>query len=43
MDDAINIHGVYLKVRERIDDHTLRCRYEHGQAYGFDWGMLAIK
>lgn len=38
MDDAINIHGVYLRVRERIDDHTLRCRYEHGQAWGFTWG-----
>lgn len=38
MDDAINIHGIYLKVRERIDDHTLRCGYEHEQAFGFDWG-----
>lgn len=38
MDDAINIHGVYLRVRERIDDHTLRLRYEHGQAWGFGWG-----
>lgn len=38
MDDAINVHGVYLRVRERIDDHTLRLRYEHGQAWGFAWG-----
>lgn len=38
MDDAINVHGVYLKVRERIDNHTLRCAYEHGQAWGFAWG-----
>ncbi len=38
MDDAINIHGIYLKVRERLDDHTLRCRYEHYQAWGFNWG-----
>lgn len=38
MDDAINIHGVYLRVRERLDDHRLRCRYEHGQAWGFGWG-----
>ena len=38
MDDAINIHGVYLRVRERINDHTLRLRYEHGQAWGFGWG-----
>lgn len=38
MDDAINIHGVYLGVHERIDDYTLRCRFEHGQAWGFAWG-----
>ena len=38
MDDAINVHGVYLKVRERINDYTLRCAYEHGQAWGFAWG-----
>lgn len=38
MDDAINIHGVYLKVRERMDDRTLRCGYEHHQAWGFEWG-----
>ncbi len=40
MDDAINIHGVYLKVRERINDHTLRCSYEHNQAWGFAWGNV---
>ncbi len=38
MDDAINVHGIYLKVRERIDDYTLRCGYEHNQAWGFAWG-----
>ena len=38
MDDAINIHGVYLKIKERLDDHTLRCAYEHYQAYGYEWG-----
>lgn len=38
MDDAINIHGVYLKVKERMNNHTLRCSFEHGQAYGFAWG-----
>lgn len=43
MDDAINIHGVYLKVRERIDSHTLRCAYEHNQAWGFDWGDAGDK
>ncbi len=38
MDDAINIHGVYLRVRERMDSHTLRLCYEHEQAYGYLWG-----
>ena len=43
MDDAINVHGTYLKVVERIDDHTLRGRYMHGQAWGFDWGYAGDK
>ena len=38
MDDAINVHGIYLKVKERIDERTLRCSYEHEQAWGFAWG-----
>jgi hypothetical protein len=38
MDDAINVHGIYLKVTKRVDDYTLRCRYEHAQAWGFAWG-----
>ena len=40
MDDAINVHGTYLKVVERVDDHTLKGRYMHGQAWGFDWGYI---
>ena len=43
MDDAINVHGTYLKVIERIDDHTLHARYMHGQAWGFDWGYTGDK
>ena len=38
MDDAINIHGTYLKVLQRVDDKTLIAGYMHPQAYGFDWG-----
>lgn len=38
MDDAINIHGVYLRVKERRDDYTILASYEHGQAWGFAWG-----
>ncbi len=39
MDDAINVHGTYLKVTQRLDDHTLTARYMHPQAWGFEWGM----
>lgn len=38
MDDAINVHGTYLRVIDRIDDYTLVGKYMHGQAYGFYWG-----
>lgn len=38
MDDAINVHGTYLKVTKRIDNHTLIGRYMHEQSWGFDWG-----
>lgn len=38
MDDAINVHGTYLKVVRRVDDSTLIGRYMHPQSYGFEWG-----
>ena len=38
MDDAINVHGTYLKVVKRVDDCTLVGRYMHGQSWGFEWG-----
>ena len=37
-DDAINVHGTYLRVTKRIDDNTLIARYMHPQAWGFLWG-----
>lgn len=40
MDDAINVHGTYLKVVKHIDDHTLVGRYMHDQAWGFEWGRV---
>ena len=40
MDDAINVHGTYLKVIKRVDDHTLIGRYMHEQAWGFEWGRV---
>ena len=38
MDDAINVHGTYLKVVQRLDNRTLVGRYMHGQTWGFEWG-----
>lgn len=38
MDDAINIHGTYLKVTKRKDNNTLIGKYMHSQSYGFEWG-----
>ena len=38
MDDAINVHGTYLKVSGRENDHTLTADYMHPQSYGFVWG-----
>lgn len=39
MDDAINVHGTYLKVVRQLNDSTLIARYMHPQAYGFVWGF----
>lgn len=38
MDDAINVHGTYLKISDVIDSTTVKAAYMHGQAYGFEWG-----
>lgn len=38
MDDAINIHGTYLKIVKRVDNHTVVGKYMHNQAFGFTWG-----
>ena len=37
-DDAINVHGTYLRVIKRMNDHTLQAQYMHPQAWGFMWG-----
>lgn len=37
-DDAINVHGTYLRVIKRVNDNTLQARYMHPQAWGFLWG-----
>lgn len=38
MDDAINVHGTYLKITEILDSATISARYMHRQTYGFPWG-----
>lgn len=38
MDDAINVHGTYLKVKEKVDSHSVVARYMHDQTYGMPWG-----
>ena len=38
MDDAINVHGTYLRISEVIDSTTVIARYMHKQTYGFEWG-----
>ncbi|HHV86015.1 MAG TPA: alpha-1,3-galactosidase B [Petrimonas sp.] len=37
-DDAINIHGTYLRITRRVNDNTLQARYMHPQSWGFKWG-----
>lgn len=39
MDDAINVHGTYLKIVSKVDERTYVGRYMHPQAWGFDWGF----
>ncbi|WP_300300420.1 alpha-1,3-galactosidase B [uncultured Muribaculum sp.] len=38
MDDAINVHGIYLVVKELKDENTVIAGYGHEQAWGFKWG-----
>lgn len=43
MDDAINVHGTYLKVVRRVDNTTLDGRYMHHATWGFRWGSPGDK
>ncbi len=40
MDDALNVHGVYLKVIAREGKHTLVGRFMHEQSFGFPWASI---
>lgn len=40
MDDAINVHGTYLKITGISKDRKeVSCRYMHYMSWGFDWGQ----
>ncbi|MDO4782766.1 MAG: alpha-1,3-galactosidase B [Capnocytophaga felis] len=39
-DDAINVHGTYLKIIERTSGNTVKASYMHPQAWGFLWGEV---
>lgn len=39
MDDAVNIHGTYLRVRSRKGSRMVEAEYMHPQSYGFVWGF----
>lgn len=36
MDDAINVHSTCLGIEEIVSPSTIRCRYKHSQAVGFE-------
>lgn len=35
-DDAINVHGTYLKIIEKISPNQIKVKFMHNQTYGFD-------
>lgn len=35
-DDPINVHGTNLRAIEKLNEHTLKLRFMHGQSYGFN-------
>jgi hypothetical protein len=37
MDDPINVHGTSVRIIERVNDYTLRCRFMHEQSSGMTW------
>ena len=36
MDDAINVHSTCLQIVDKLSANTIRCRYMHPQAIGFE-------
>ncbi len=37
MDDAINVHGIYVKVQKQIDERTVEVKYMRDDSSGFEW------
>jgi hypothetical protein len=40
MDDPINVHGTSVRIVERRDDYTLRCKFMHHQSVGMTWAQV---
>ncbi|MGL4993892.1 MAG: alpha-1,3-galactosidase-related protein [Bacteroidales bacterium] len=40
MDDAINVHGTYLKLTNIVTPTTIEATYMHRQSWGFEWGRI---
>lgn len=39
MDDAINVHGTYLKIKQHLDDHTVIARLRIRKHTDSEWGV----
>ena len=39
-DDAINVHGVYLRVDSLLPDRSVLATFAHPQAFGLTWGAV---
>jgi len=37
MDDSFNVHGSYVIITEKVNDHTLICKFPHFQSIGLMW------
>lgn len=40
MDDPINVHGTSVRIIEKMDAHTLLCKFMHHQSIGFTWARV---
>ncbi|NLA24658.1 MAG: alpha-1,3-galactosidase B, partial [Bacteroidales bacterium] len=39
-DDAINVHGTYLSLKNKVDKNTVQAQYMHPQTWGFKWAEI---